>query len=193
MAGARRGPRSKIERHGAEEVVNKVLRSGGTLREACEASQEFTGETVGQGAMSHHNQRLRASAEKTKTLEVMVDRLLEHDGYYDGADPGEKVAALTRRMLLALAVEAASDIPPEAMARLPPDKLAQMISRLEHTRISGERLRVQYGIAYEKAKEDILAHLEDEMRTRPDLMKQIGELSELAAQKVLAKSEGRGE
>ncbi len=143
--------------------------------------------------MCKHNQRLLASAEKTKALEVMVDRLLEHDGYYDGADPGEKVAALTRRMLLALAVEAASDIPPEAMTRLPPDKLAQMISRLEHTCISGERLRVQYGIAYEKAKEDILARLEEEMRTRPDLMEQVAELTGIAAQKALAKSEGRGE
>ena len=174
-------------------MVNKVLRSGGTHLEAREAFQEFTGEPIGQGAITNHNKHLRESAKKTKALEVMVDRLLEREDYYDGADPGEKVAALTRRMLLALAVEAASDIPPEAMSRLPPDKLAQMISRLEHTRISGERLRVQYGIAYEKAREDILAHLEDEIHARPDLMKQIGELTELAAQKALARSEGKGE
>ncbi len=107
MAGKRPpGPRNKIKRQGAEaeEVVNKVLRSGGTLREACDAFNEFTGETVGQSAMCRHNQGLRASAEKTKALETMVDRLLEHEGYYDGADPGEKVAALSRRLLLALAV-----------------------------------------------------------------------------------------
>jgi len=192
MVKASPGPRSKIARYGAEEVVNPILLGGGTLAEARDAFHEFTGEPIGLASMSRHNQRLFAAADKMKSLEVMVDRLLEHEGYYEGSDPGEKAAALARRMMLTLAVEAVADIPPETMKKMPPDKLAQMITRLEKSRISGERLRLQYNAAFEKAKEAILTKLEEEMRGRPELREQVADLAEAAYRDAIDEAEGRG-
>ncbi len=177
------GPRRKIARYGAEEVVNPILLEGGTLADACRAFEAFTGEPIGRDAMARHNRRLDDAADKMKSIEVMVDRLLEHDGYYEGSDPGEKAAALARRMMLTLAVEAVADIPP--------DKLAQMITRLENSRISGERLRLQYTAAFEKAKQAILAKLEVEMRGQPELREQVAALAETTYRDAIDEVEGR--
>ena len=184
------GPRRKIARYGAEEVVNPILLSGGTLDEACAAFEDFTGKTIGRTAICKHNQRLFAAADKMKSLELLVDKMLEHDGYYEGADPGEKAAALARRMLLARAVEAAADIPPEVMKKMPPDKLAQMIARLENARISGERLRLQYNKALDTAKEAILEKLEEEMRAHPKLLEEVAQLAEKAFEEVVSEVGG---
>ena len=138
MDKPRAGPQSKIRRHGAEEAVNPVLLAGGTLQEGCEAFEKFTGEHIGRSAMWKHNRRLQEAGERTKNIEMLIDRILEHEGYPEGCDPGEKVAALARRMLLTQAVKAVADIPTETMSKLPPDNLAQMISRLEYSSISGE-------------------------------------------------------
>lgn len=185
------GLQSKIRRHGAEEAVNPVLLAGGTLQEGCEAFEKFTGEHIGKSSISRHNQRLRAAGERMKNAEMLIDRILENEGYYKGCDPGEKVAALARRMLLTQAIEAVADIPPEEMAKLPPDKLAQMISRLEYSRISSERLRLQFNMAFEGAREAILTKLEEEMRGHPELFKRVAEHADAAFQKALVQAEGR--
>jgi len=191
MDKPRAGPQSKIRRHGAEEAVNPVLLAGGTLQEGCEAFEKFTGEHIGRSAMWKHNRRLQEAGERTKNIEMLIDRILEHEGYSEGCDPGEKVAALVRRMLLTQAVEAVADIPTETMSKLPPDKLAQMISRLEYSRISGERLRLQFNMAFEGAREAILTKFEEEMRGHPELFKRVAEHADAAFQKALAQAEGR--
>lgn len=192
MAGGQRGRVTKVKHYGAEEVVNPVLLSGGTQQEACEAFEKFTGEPISRFAISRHNGHLQLAAEKMRNLELLVDKMLEHEGYYEGADPGEKAAALARRMLLARAVEAAADIPPEMMRKMPPDKLAQMIARLESSRISGERLRLQYNKAFDTAKEAILEKLEEEMHGHPKLLEEVAQLAEKAFGEAVNEVEGRG-
>ncbi|MFC1491623.1 hypothetical protein ACFLQ0_03430, partial [Nitrospinota bacterium] len=160
MAAGRKTRPTKVEHCGAREVVNPVLFGGGSLR---------------------------AAAEKTKSIEILVDRLIDKEREtVEGGEPAEVVFDLARRMLLSRAIEAVGDLPPGAMGDLSPEKLARMITQLEKSHLEGERLRIRYGIAYERAKEDILARLEEELRGHPELMKQVAALTEKATQKALA-------
>ena len=176
MAGNKRGPRTKVERCGAQSVVDPILRSGGSVQKGQEA---FTGESISHKSMARHNRLLQASIEKTRKIEHLVDKVCEMAGEYDPdvCDPGEAIAAMARRMLLVQAVEAVAEIPPEAVQSLSPDKLAQMISRLEYARIAGERLRMQYERGFGAAKRAILKALEAELRERPDLLAQVREVA----------------
>ncbi len=192
MAGKRRHT-TKIERYGAEAVVDSVLRGGGTLPQACDAFQKATGEPISSNAMSRYRRNiLRRAVDKTRQTEILVDRLIEREDItYEGCDPGEAVADLARRMLLTRAVEAVAEIPPGDMAALTPGQLAQMIARLETARISGERHRLHHDRAFAAAKEAIFAQLEEEMRDHPELLEKVGAVAEEAYAAALEKTEGK--
>lgn len=182
---------NKVERYGAEAVVDAAFRNSGTLLKAQAAFEKATGATISLETLSRYrNEILVKSIDKARHTEMLVERLVQREGVtYEGCDPGEAVADLARRMLLTRAVEAVAGIPPGDMAALTPDKLAQMISRLESTRISGERLRLQHDRAFTAAKEAIFTQLEDEMREHPDLLKKVAAVAEEAYEATLAKSE----
>ena len=184
---------NKVERYGAEAVVDAAFRTGGTLQKAQAAFEKATGETISLDTLSRYRKEvLQRAVDKARQTEMLVERLVEREGVtYEGCDPGEAVADLARRMLLTRAVEAVAGIPPGDMAALTPDKLAQMISRLESTRISGERLRLQHDRAFTAAKEAIFTQLEDEMREHPDLLKKVAAVAEEAYEATLAKAEGK--
>lgn len=192
MAGKIRRP-TKVERYGAEAVVDAVLRRGGTLGEAQAAFEKATGVSISLRALSRYKSEvLHRSVDKARQTEMLVERLIQREGVsYEDCDPGEAVADLARRMLLTRAVEAVAEIPPGEMAALTPDKLAQMISRLEQARVSGERMRLQYDRAFAAAKEAILVQLEEDMRDHPDLLKKVTALAEAAYAKTLEEAEGK--
>ena len=184
---------NKVERYGAEAVVDAALRGGGTLQKGKEAFEKATGETISIHTLGRYRKDVLVDAAgKARQTEMLVERLVEREGVtYEDCDPGEATADLARRMLLTRAVEAVAGIPPGDMAALTPDKLAQMISRLEYTRISGERLRLQHDRAFTAAKEAIFTQLEDEMREHPDLLKKVAAVAEEAYEATLAKAEGK--
>ena len=186
------GPRSKVEKYGAENVVDAVLLKGGTLDEARDAFEEATGEPIGRSSIGRRNDHLRACTEKMKSLEALVERLIQREGItYEGCDPGEAVADLARRMLMTRAVEAVADMPTEEMAKITPDRLVRLITRLESTRVSGERLRLQYDRAFAAAKEAIFKELEEGMREHPDLYQKVCDVAEAAYVNAVEKIEGR--
>jgi hypothetical protein len=67
-----------------------------------------------------------------------------------------------------------------------------MIARLESSRISGERLRLQYNKAFDTAKEAILEKLEEEMHGHPKLLEEVAQLAEKAFGEAVNEVEGRG-
>ena len=99
------------------------------------------GEKIALASVGARNNRLLEGIRKTKRVEAMVDELIEEVMAYDGEgrDPGEKVAAAARRMLMAQAVEAVSQMGKDSFEGLTPEKLAQMVNALERSRISAER------------------------------------------------------
>lgn len=184
---------TKIERYGAEGIMDAVLRGGGTLKQACAAFEEATGEPIGLAAVCRYRKKIiRGAVDKMRQTEILVDRLIQREGItYDGCDPGEAMADLARRMLMTRAVDAVAEMPPEEMAKLTPDKLAGMIARLESTRVSGERLRLQYDRAFATAKEAIFKELEEGMREHPDLYQKVCDVAEAAYVNAVEKVEGR--
>ncbi|MDA1000045.1 MAG: hypothetical protein O2807_05950 [bacterium] len=106
---------------------------------------------------------------KVRELGLLVDRFLP--GEQDASEA--EMAALARRLLFGQALEAAAALSQEDVAALSPEKLAQMLVRLEQTRIAAGRLRLQESRAKDKAKEEIIAEMEAELPDRPDLLDQL--------------------
>ncbi len=182
----RRGRRSKIEEYGAEKVVDPMLAEGKTYREVAEAFEEATGEKIGLRSVGLRNNRLLEGIRKTRRVEAMVDELIEEVMAYDGEgrDPGEKVAAAARRMLMTQAVEAVSRMGKESFENLTPEKLAQMVNGLERSRISAEKLKLEYEDVFAAAKMAIVKEVRESFRAHPDLMDRVCEIVEEATRKL---------
>ena len=182
----RRGRKSKIEIYGAEKVVDPLLAEGKTYKEVAEAFEKATGEKITLGSVGARNNRLLEGIRKTKRVEAMVDELVEEVMAYDGEgrDPGEKVAAAARRMLMTQAVEAVSQMGKESFESLTPEKLAQMVNGLERSRISAEKLKLEYADGFAAAKLAIVKEVRETFRADPDLMDRVCEVVEEATRKL---------
>ena len=182
----RRGRKSKIEIYGAGNVVDPLLAEGKTYKEVAEAFEEATGEKIALGSIGARNNRLLEGIRKTKRVEAMVDDLIEEVMAYDGEgrDPGEKVAAAARRMLMTQAVEAVSQMGKESFENLTPEKLAQMVNGLERSRISAEKLQLEYQDGFAAAKLAIVKEVRETFRADPDLMDRVCEIVEAATRKL---------
>ena len=146
-----------------------------------EAFEKATGEKIALGSVHARNNRLLEGIRKTKRVEAMVDELIEEVMAYDGEgrDPGEKVAAAARRMLMAQAVEAVSQMgSKDSFEGLTPEKLAQMVNALERSRISAERLRLQYEDGFAAAKMAIIKEVRESFREHPEVMEKVCEIVE---------------
>ncbi len=179
----RRGPRSKIVAHEAEELVDPMLAEGKSYREVAEAFADATGETIAVSSVGRRNDKLLEAIRRSKRVEAMVNSLIEEITGYDGEgrDPGEKVAAAARGMLMVQAVEAVSHLGRESFDDLTPEKLASMVNALERTRISAERLRLRYEDGFAAAKMAIIAELREALRAHPDVLDKVCELTAQAA------------
>ena len=182
----RRGRRSKIEIYGAGEIVDTMLAEGKTYEEVAEAFEKETGEKITLGSIGARNNRLLEGIRKTKRVEAMVDELIEEVMAYDGEgrDPGEKVAAAARRMLMTQAVEAVSQMGKESFERLTPEKLAQMVNALERSRISAEKLKFEYQDGFAAAKMAIVKEVRESFRAHPEVMEKVCEIVEAATRKL---------
>jgi len=138
--GVRKHPPSKIERAGAEEVVNEVLLGGGTLREASDKFREFTGEKISLDAVSRHRRKLLAYYALLEKLNLLADRLLDRAAAPLGEEPGE----VARQALLVLAAEAVAHLSADAVEKLSPEALSNIVARLERTRAQSDRVRLDY-------------------------------------------------
>ena len=176
----RRGRRSKVVEYGAEKIVDPLLAEGKTYKEVAEAFEDATGEKIALASVGARNNRLLEGIRKTKRVEAMVDELIEEVMAYDGEgrDPGEKVAAAARRMLMAQAVEAVSQMGKDSFEGLTPEKLAQMVNALERSRISAERLRLQYEDGFAAAKMAIVNEVRESLRDYPEVMEKVCEIVE---------------
>ena len=182
----RRGRRSKVVEYGAEKVVDTMLAEGKTYQEVAEAFEKETGEKIGLGSIGARNNRLLEGIRKTKRVEAMVDELIEEVMAYDGEgrDPGEKVAAAARRMLMTQAVEAVSQMGKESFEGLTPEKLAQMVNGLERSRISAEKLKLEYQDGFAAAKMAIVTEVRESFREHPEVMDKVCEIVEAATRKL---------
>lgn len=182
----RRGRKSKIEIYGAGKIVDPLLDEGKTYREVAEAFEKETGEKIALGSIGARNNRLLEGIRKTKRVEAMVDELIEEVVAYDGegADPGEKVAAAARRMLMTRAVEAVSRMGKESFESLTPEKLVQMVNGLERSRISAEKLKLEYADGFAAAKMAIVKEVRESFREHPEVMDKVCEIVEEATRKL---------
>lgn len=182
----RRGRKSKIEIYGAGKVVDPLLAEGKTYKEVAEAFEKETGEKITLGSIGARNNRLLEGIRKTRRVEAMVGELIEEVMAYDGEgkDPGEKVAAAARRMLMTQAVEAVSRMGKESFESLTPEKLAQMVNGLERSRISAEKLKLEYADGFAAAKLAIVKEVRETFRADPDLMDRVCEIVEEATRKL---------
>ena len=173
----RRGRKSKIEIYGAGKIVDPLLAEGKTYQEVAEAFEEATGEKITLGSIGARNNRLLEGIRKTKRIEVMA-----YDG--EGADPGEKVAVAARRMLMTRAVEAVSRMGKDAFESLTPEKLAQMVNGLERSRISAEKLKLEYADGFAAAKLAIVTEVRESFHEHPEIMDKVCEIVEEATRKL---------
>ena len=182
----RRGRKSKVEEYGAEKVVDPLLVQGKSYRQVAEAFEKATGEPLSISSVVTRNNRLLEGIRKTKRVEAMVDELIEEVVAYDGEgrDPGEKVAAAARRMLMTQAVEAVSQMGKESFENLTPEKLAQMVNGLERSRISAEKLKLEYADGFAAAKMAIVKEVRESFRADPDLMDRVCEIVEESTRKL---------
>ena len=182
----RRGRRSKVMEYGAEKVVDTMLVEGKTYQEVAEAFEKETGEKIALSSVGVRNNRLLEGIRKTKRVEAMVDELIEEVMAYDGEgrDPGEKVAAAARRMLMTQAVEAVSQMGKESFEGLTPEKLAQMVNGLERSRISAEKLKLEYQDGFAAAKLAIVKEVRESFREHPEVMDKVCEIVEAATRKL---------
>ena len=187
----RRGRKSKIEIYGAGKIVDPLLAEGKTYQEVAEAFEEATGEKITLGSIGARNNRLLEGIRKTKRIEAMVDELIEEVMAYDGegADPGEKVAVAARRMLMTRAVEAVSRMGKDAFESLTPEKLAQMVNGLERSRISAEKLKLEYADGFAAAKLAIVTEVRESFHEHPEIMDKVCEIVEEATRKLEAQVE----
>ena len=182
----RRGRKSKVEEYGAEKIVDPLLAEGRSYRAVAEAFEKATGEPLSISSVVTRNNRLLEGIRKTKRVEAMVDNLIEEVMAYDGEgrDPGEKVAAAARRMLMTQAVEAVSQMGKESFENLTPEKLAQMVNGLERSRISAEKLKLEYQDGFAAAKMAIVKEVRETFRADPDLMDRVCEVVEDATRRL---------
>ena len=187
----RRGRRSKVEKFGAEKIVDPLLVEGKSYREVADAFEKATGEPLSISSVVTRNNRLLEGIRKTRRVEAMVDELIEEVMAYDGEgrDPGEKVAAAARRMLMTQAVEAVSQMGKESFEGLTPEKLAQMVNGLERSRISAEKLKLEYQDGFAAAKLAIVKEVRESFRAHPEVMEKVCEIVEAATRKLEEKIE----
>lgn len=187
----RRGRRSKVEKFGAEKIVDPLLVEGKSYREVADAFEKATGEPLSISSVVTRNNRLLEGIRKTRRVEAMVDELIEEVMAYDGEgrDPGEKVAAAARRMLMTQAVEAVSQMGKESFEGLTPEKLAQMVNALERSRISAEKLKLEYQDGFAAAKLAIVKEVRESFRAHPEVMEKVCEIVEAATRKLEEKIE----
>ena len=187
----RRGRKSKIEIYGAENIVDPMLAEGKTYKEVALAFENATGEPLPLACVGLRNKRLLEGIRKTKRVEAIVDELIEEVMAYDGEgrDPGEKVAAAARRMLMTQAVEAVSQMGKEPFENLTPEKLAQMVNGLERSRISAEKLKLEYQDGFAAAKMAIVKEVRESFRAHPEVMEKVCEIVEAATRKLEEKIE----
>lgn len=167
--GGRKHPPSKIERAGAGEAVGEVLMGGATLEEACGKFREIAGEPLSINSMSRYRKRLFEHTAKMEKLDILVDRLLDRASEAPSSDP----SAMVREMMLALAIEAADTITPEAMAAMPPGELSLLVARLERSRSARDMVRLGYIQAAMAAKRRILREMAEEIAHNPMQLKDI--------------------
>lgn len=187
----RRGRRSKVEKFGAEKIVDPLLVEGKSYREVADAFEKATGEPLSISSVVTRNNRLLEGIRKTRRVEAMVDELIEEVMAYDGEgrDPGEKVAAVARRMLMTQAVEAVSQMGKESFENLTPEKLAQMVNGLERSRISAEKLKLEYQDGFAAAKMAIVKEVRESFRAHPEVMDKVCEIVEATTRKLEEKIE----
>jgi hypothetical protein len=171
--GGRKHPPSKIERAGAGEAVGEVLMGGTTLEEACGKFREIAGEPLSINSMSRYRKRLFEHTAKMEKLDILVDRLLDRASEAPSSDP----SAMVREMMLALAIEAADTIIPEAMAAMPPGELSLLVARLERTRSARDRVRLGYIQAAMAAKRGILREMAEEVAHNPMQLQEMRRVS----------------
>lgn len=129
------------------------------------------------------NGRLRDGIRRSRRVEAMVDDLIGEMLAYDGQgrDPVEKVAAAARRMLMTQAVEAIAQMKPESFDDLTPETLARMVNSLERTRISAERLHLEYEDGFAAAKAAILREVRESLHAHPEVLAKLQALTVEAA------------
>ncbi len=156
---------------------------GKTPRRAGRACGEATAENICLSSVGERNDRLRDGIRKSRRVEAMVDELIGEMLAYDGRgrDPVEKVAAAARRMLMTQAVEAISQMKRESFDDLTPETLARMVNALERTRISAERLRLEYEDGFAAAKGAILREVRESLHAHPEVLAKLQELTVEAA------------
>lgn len=182
----KRGRRSKVVEYGAEKVVDPLLAEGKTYREVARAFREATGESISLSALRNRDNALREGIRRSRRVEAMVDELVEEavSCAGEGSDPGGKMASAARRMLMAQTVEAASRMGRESFEALAPEKLAGMVNALERSRVSAERLRLEYEDGFAAAKMAILAEVRESLRAHPALLEKLQELTVEAARAI---------
>jgi hypothetical protein len=168
-AGERKPRPNKVERSGAADEVNEVLVNGGTLKEASGKFRDITGESISLDSMGRHWLRIRYNYAKLEKLEVLVDHLLSRAAGWPAEDSGE----LAREALLALAVEAADNLSPEAISALPPDQLSLLIARLERAKSQKERVRLGYIQTAMAAQKEIVKRMADEVVANPGMREEM--------------------
>ena len=67
---------------------------------------------------------------------------------------------------------------------LTPEKLAQMVNGLERSRISAEKLKLEYADGFAAAKMAIVKEVRETFRADPDLMDRVCEIVEQATRKL---------
>jgi len=139
--GPDRGPRKrrkgKIAGSKAEAAVKECLLNGGTLEEASRLVTRINGKRTSKMSVARYYRRLIEAAERTQMVEGLARALA---GKMTAAS-ARNAGAMARQMLLARALEAAARLPEGAMNRLPPDRLALLLCRLERSAAEADRHR----------------------------------------------------
>lgn len=135
--GSRKRRAGKIAGSKAEGAVKECLLNGGTLTEASRIITDIEGKNVSKESVSRYYHRLVEAAERAQMTESLARALA------GGTAPasGRNVAGAARRMLLVRAVEAAAALAPEAMEKLPPDRLALLVCSLGRAEADADRHR----------------------------------------------------
>jgi len=166
---ARRSPRAPSQVEEDFRLADKNIKEGG------QAMESATGEKLSDLSPQERNRRLKEAFQKTRRIESAVEKIIESVETLEDAvvDPGEAVAYLARRMLLARAIEAVAGVREGAMEGFGPEQLAQMILRLENSRIAGDKLRLSYERSYVQARRDVLEEIRELLKDHPELYAKI--------------------
>ena len=182
--GKRKRRKSKVEGAPGQKAVDKRLREGGTLEEACGILRDNEGISVSTNTMGRYARRLRSNAQDLQKLEMLVGEIVDQSE----APLGRDTAALARRLLLARALDAVDQLPDDSLEGLSAERLSMFVSRLERTAVMVERFRLSASKAYDHAWADILKRLDEEWRDHPDLLLKVRKMAEDAYEAAQAEA-----